>query len=100
MEVNQELESINKFVGEAIDGLNRGGRLVTISFHSGEDRLVKKAFRKAQINCVCPIEFPVCRCTVRAKVKAITKKPIVASNAEIENNPRSRSAKLRIVEKI
>jgi len=100
MEVNQELESIDKFVGEAIEGLNKSGRLVVISFHSGEDRLVKQAFRKAQINCVCPIEFPVCRCSVRAKIKAITKKPVVASKTEIENNPRSRSAKLRIVEKI
>lgn len=100
MEVNQELESIDKFVTEAIDGLNKSGRLVVISFHSGEDRLVKKAFRKAQINCVCPIEFPVCRCSVRAKIKTITKKPVMASKTEIESNPRSRSAKLRIVEKI
>lgn len=100
MEVNQELESIEKFIREAVDGLNKGGRLVVISFHSGEDRLVKDAFKKAQINCVCPIEFPVCRCETRAKIKAITKKPIIASEDEIEKNPRSRSAKLRIVEKI
>jgi 16S rRNA (cytosine1402-N4)-methyltransferase len=100
MEVNQELESIDKFIGEAIDGLSKGGRLAVISFHSGEDRLVKNAFRKAQINCVCPVEFPVCRCEVRAQIKAVTKKPTVASKSEIEKNPRSRSAKLRIVEKI
>ncbi|MFA6184044.1 MAG: 16S rRNA (cytosine(1402)-N(4))-methyltransferase RsmH [Parcubacteria group bacterium] len=100
MEVNQELENINKFLGEAISGLIVGGRLAVISFHSGEDRLVKNIFKEARVNCICPVEFPVCRCKVRAKIKAITKKPTVASKKEIEINPRSRSAKLRIIERI
>lgn len=100
MEVNQELESIKKFAGDAIEKLNPGGRLAIISFHSGEDRLVKNIFKEAQVNCICPVEFPVCRCDVRAKIKSITKKPITASETELKENPRARSAKLRIVERI
>lgn len=100
MEVNQELESIEKFIQDVIYRISAGGRLVVISFHSGEDRLVKNLFREMAVNCECPIEFPVCRCSRRAKIKIITKKPIVATETEVAENPRSRSAKLRIVEKI
>ncbi len=100
MEVNQELESIKKFTQTAIEKLNSGGRLAVISFHSGEDRIVKNIFKEAQVNCICPVEFPVCRCTTRARIKAITKKPITALEKELIENPRARSAKLRIVEKI
>ncbi|EKE21031.1 MAG: S-adenosyl-methyltransferase MraW [uncultured bacterium] len=100
MEVNQELESIKEFIRVAIEKLNSEGRLAVISFHSGEDRIVKNIFKEAQVNCVCPVEFPVCRCTTRAKIKNITKKPKVASEIELKENPRARSAKLRIVEKI
>ncbi|KKP68726.1 MAG: Ribosomal RNA small subunit methyltransferase H [Candidatus Moranbacteria bacterium GW2011_GWE1_35_17] len=100
MEVNQELESIKEFIQVAIEKLNSEGRLAVISFHSGEDRIVKNIFKEAQVNCVCPVEFPVCRCTTRAKIKNITKKPRVASEIELKENPRARSAKLRIVEKI
>lgn len=100
MEVNQELESIKEFTQAAIANLNKGGRLAVISFHSGEDRIVKNIFKEAQMNCVCPIEFPVCRCDVRAKIRNITKKPVTASETELKENPRARSAKLRIVERI
>lgn len=100
MEVNQELESIKKFTQAAIERLNPGGRLAIISFHSGEDRITKNIFKEAQVNCVCPVEFPICRCTTRAKVKSVAKKPIVASEKELIENPRARSAKLRIVERI
>ncbi|KKP57368.1 MAG: Ribosomal RNA small subunit methyltransferase H [Candidatus Moranbacteria bacterium GW2011_GWF1_34_10] len=100
MEVNQELESIEKFTSAAIGKLNKGGRLAVISFHSGEDRIVKNIFKEAQVNCICPIEFPICQCTKRATIKIITKKPITALAEELKENPRARSAKLRIIEKI
>jgi 16S rRNA (cytosine1402-N4)-methyltransferase len=100
MEVNQELESIAEFVKDVLYKISTGGRLVVISFHSGEDRLVKNIFKKMAINCECPPEFPVCRCSKRSQIKFISKKPITATEIEIEKNPRARSAKLRIVEKI
>ncbi|MFZ2153657.1 MAG: 16S rRNA (cytosine(1402)-N(4))-methyltransferase RsmH [Candidatus Moraniibacteriota bacterium] len=100
MEVNQELESIKSFLEAAIGGLREGGRLAVISFHSGEDRLVKNTFREAKVDCECPIEFPVCRCNRRAKIKIITSRPLVSAAAELAVNPRARSAKLRIAEKI
>lgn len=100
MEVNQELESIKKFIQDVIYKISPSGRLVVISFHSGEDRLVKNIFRELAVNCECPPEFPVCSCTRRAKLKIVTKKPIMATELEIAENPRSRSAKMRIIEKI
>lgn len=100
MEVNQELESIKSFLEAAIGSLNENGRLAVISFHSGEDRLVKNTFREAKVDCECPIEFPVCRCNRRAKIKIITSRPLVSAAAELAVNPRARSAKLRIAEKI
>jgi 16S rRNA (cytosine1402-N4)-methyltransferase len=99
IEVNDELKSIDKFTRDAIDVLKTGKRLVVISFHSGEDRVVKDIFKKEEKDCVCPPEFPVCRCEKESRVKIITKKPVVASEDEISDNPRSRSAKMRVIEK-
>jgi len=98
--VNQELENLEKFIPAAIEKLNSGGRLAIISFHSGEDRIVKSIFRENARGCICPPKFPVCQCNHQARVKIITKKPIVPAAAEILENPRARSAKLRICEKL
>ncbi len=100
MEVNKELESIEKFLRDAVKVLKSGGRLAVISFHSGEDRLVKNFFREMQKGCECPPKFPVCRCGKKSEIKIITKKPIIPSEAEIADNPRARSAKMRVIEKI
>lgn len=100
IEVNKELEILNDAVKDCIDVLNVGGRICVITFHSLEDRIVKKAFRKAENPCTCPPDFPVCVCHKKPLIKIINKKPIVPSSNEIENNPRSRSAKLRIAERI
>ncbi|MDD5652153.1 MAG: 16S rRNA (cytosine(1402)-N(4))-methyltransferase RsmH [Candidatus Moranbacteria bacterium] len=99
IEVNDELNSINKFLKGAISILKPGGRLVTIAFHSGEDRITKNTFKNFEKGCICPPEFPVCRCGKKSLISIITKKPIVASEEEIRENPRARSAKMRIVEK-
>ncbi|MFA6619074.1 MAG: 16S rRNA (cytosine(1402)-N(4))-methyltransferase RsmH [Candidatus Neomarinimicrobiota bacterium] len=100
IEVNQELESIKKSISDAIDMLNPGGRIVVISFHSLEDRIVKNLFHEASIDCVCPPEIPVCVCNHKAVAKKITRKPIIPSEDEIKNNSRSRSAKCRVLEKL
>ena len=84
---------------EMIELLAPGGRLCIITFHSLEDRIVKNAFRTAERPCTCPPEFPVCVCGKKSKGKVITRKPIVAGEDELEMNPRSSSAKLRIFEK-
>ena len=98
--VNDELGSVEKAMRSAIPLLNKGGRLVIITFHSLEDRIVKNAMAEAARGCTCPPNFPICVCGNKPKVKLITKKPIVASQEELEVNPRSRSAKLRICEKL
>ena len=98
--VNDELGSVEKAMRSAIPLLNKGGRLVIITFHSLEDRIVKNAMAEAAKGCTCPPNFPICVCGNKPKVKLITKKPIVASQEELEVNPRSRSAKLRICEKL
>ena len=100
IEVNGELENLKKFIPQAIDMLAVGGRLVIISFHSLEDRIVKNILRENARGCICPVNFPQCRCGNRPKIKVITKKPIIPSEEEIGNNLRSRSAKMRIGEKI
>jgi len=100
MEVNSELLSIERFLKQAIKSLQKGGRLAVISFHSGEDRLVKNFFREKERGCDCPPEFPICQCGKKSEIKIITKKPIVPSKSEIADNIRSRSAKMRVVEKI
>ena len=98
--VNDELGSVEKAMADAIDLLNPGGRLAVITFHSLEDRIVKIAMTAASKGCTCPPEFPVCVCGKKPQVKLISRKPIVASNEELEVNPRSRSAKLRVCEKL
>lgn len=98
--VNQELEHLEKFLGQAVKRVRVGGRIAVITFHSGEDRAVKQFFRDQAKGCVCPPGFPVCRCGNQPKIKILTKKPIIPTNEEIKNNPRARSAKLRVVEKL
>jgi 16S rRNA (cytosine1402-N4)-methyltransferase len=97
--VNDELGVIEHTLPAAIDLLRPGGRLAVISFHSLEDRIVKQTFKLESTDCICPPKTPVCICGHRASVRLVTRKPITADEAEIVANPRSRSAKLRIVEK-
>ena len=98
--VNDELGSVEKVMRDAIPLLNPGGRLAVITFHSLEDRIVKIAMAEAAKGCTCPPEFPVCVCGKKPLVKLISRKPITASDAELEENPRSRSAKLRVCQKL
>jgi len=97
--VNDELGALERTLPAAIAALRPGGRLAVISFHSLEDRLVKQFFRQEATDCLCPPQQPICTCGHHATIDLITHKPIMASEAEIAANPRSRSAKLRIVEK-
>lgn len=98
--VNDELGSVSKALRDAIPRLNPGGRMAIITFHSLEDRIVKNAFAEAARGCTCPPEFPVCICGNKPKVKLVNRKPIVSGETELNVNPRARSAKLRICEKI
>ena len=98
--VNDELASVEKAMEAAIPLLNPGGRLAVITFHSLEDRIVKNAMAAGAKGCTCPPEFPVCVCGKKPLVKLITRKPITATQEELEVNPRSRSAKLRVCEKL
>ncbi len=100
IEVNNELEALREGFEQAFDLLYPGGRLAIISFHSLEDRIVKQKMKELTTACVCPPEFPVCVCGKKAKAIMITKKPAQASEDELIKNPRSRSAKLRVCEKI
>jgi 16S rRNA (cytosine1402-N4)-methyltransferase len=100
IEVNNELEVLENTIEDMVDVLNIGGRLAIITFHSLEDRLVKDKFRELNTSCICPKEFPVCVCNHVKKIEIITKKPILPTSDEINENPRSHSAKLRIAEKI
>jgi len=100
IEVNQEFSNLSRFLESTIDNLANGGRLAIISFHSLEDRIVKHFFKLHSRNCICPPNFPKCVCQHRQTLKIITKKPIIPAQREIKENPRSRSAKLRVVEKI
>ncbi|MCR5107890.1 MAG: 16S rRNA (cytosine(1402)-N(4))-methyltransferase RsmH [Lachnospiraceae bacterium] len=99
IELNEELDVLRDTIETMIDLLNEDGRLCIITFHSLEDRIVKTAFRKAEDPCICPKRFPVCVCGRKPKGIVITKKPIVPSEKECEDNPRSKSAKLRIFER-
>ena len=85
---------------EMIEKLNVGGRLAVITFHSLEDRIVKSVFKKHSMDCICDKSSPVCVCNHRAEVELVNKKPIIANSEELNNNKRSSSAKLRVVEKI
>ena len=98
--VNDELTAVERMLASAIDRLNPGGRLAVITFHSLEDRLVKSAMQEAAKGCTCPKEFPVCVCGRTPKVKILTRHPIVADEVELAENPRARSAKLRVAERI
>ena len=99
IEVNGELDQLEKAVDEFIDVLRPGGRLCIITFHSLEDRIVKQAFSKRLNPCTCPPEFPVCVCGKVSDVVKVTGRPITAGEEELETNPRARSAKLRVIEK-
>lgn len=98
--VNRELEVLGRVLHLAIERLKIGGRIAVISFHSLEDRIVKETFQEYAAGCTCPPDFPVCVCGKTPSLKIITKKPIIPTAEEIERNPRSRSAKLRVAEKI
>ncbi len=100
MAVNHELETLEKGLEKSVGVLCSTGRLVVISFHSLEDRLVKQYFQQESRDCICPPEQPVCTCGHKASVRILTKKPLSPMKEEIDRNPRSRSAKLRAVEKI
>ena len=100
IEVNGELESLKKALDDFTDVLVPGGRLCVITFHSLEDRIVKETFNRRFDPCICPPEFPVCVCGRVGDIKKITKKPVVPGEGELEGNPRARSAKLRVIEKI
>lgn len=100
IEVNRELDVIEKTLLAAVEMMNEGGVLAVITFHSLEDRIVKNVFKKLQYSCTCPPEFPVCICNSKQVVEVITRKPILPSENEVEMNPRSRSAKLRAARKL
>jgi len=99
IECNRELEVLKNSLEDFIELLNPGGRLCIITFHSLEDRLVKSAYRKAENPCTCPPEFPVCVCGKKPLGKSVTRKPILPTKQELEENSRSKSAKLRVFEK-
>lgn len=99
IEVNQELDVLQRAVMDLTDTLQTGGRLCIITFHSLEDRIVKNAFRQLENPCTCPPQFPVCMCGKKPVGKAVTRKPILPSETELLENPRARSAKLRVFEK-
>ncbi len=100
IEVNSELSSIAPAIEGAVERLNKGGRLAIITFHSLEDRCVKQTYQKCAQGCTCPPDFPVCICGGKPKISIITKKPMLPSKEELEENHRSHSAKLRVAEKL
>lgn len=100
IEVNNELGILKDTVSDIVEVLNPGGRMAVITFHSLEDRIIKKAFMDLAMGCVCPKSFPVCVCNRQPIVKIISKKPILPTGKEEEENPRSKSAKLRVIEKL
>ena len=97
---NDELQSLKQALESALEILEIGGRISVVSFHSLEDRIVKNFFREQARECICPKETPICICNHKPKLKIITKKPILPSESEVDKNPRSRSAKLRVAEKL
>ena len=98
--VNDELSALETALEQAVSLLGHGGRLAVISYHSLEDRIVKNFIRKQASDCICPPGTPVCRCDHLATVKVITRRPLVPTDSEIDSNPRARSAKLRVAERI
>lgn len=99
IEVNKELDGLDKFVCDAADRLNSSGRIVIITFHSLEDRIVKHCFADLATGCICPPQLPVCVCNHKAKGVLVNKKPILPTQDEMDENPRSKSAKLRVFER-
>ena len=98
--VNDELASVERMIQRAVPRLNRGGRLAVITFHSLEDRIVKTGLAQFARGCTCPPDFPVCVCGKTPDIRLVHKKPILPTPGEIEENPRARSAKLRVAEKL
>lgn len=100
IEVNKELEILEQAIRNSVERLNKGGRICLITFHSLEDRIVKNTFTDLNKDCICPPEFPKCICDHRRKLNIVTKKPIIPTNNEIDENRRSHSAKLRVGERV
>ena len=100
IEVNDELSILENSVRDFISVLKPGGRIAVITFHSLEDRIVKRTFKELEKGCICPKEFPVCMCGRKSEIKIISRKPILPTEEETEKNPRSKSAKLRVAEKL
>lgn len=100
IKVNEELKVLEDTIPELVDCLNPKGRFLVISFHSLEDRIVKDIFKYETLNCICPPQLPICQCDKEKTLKLITRKPIIASEEEMESNTRAKSAKLRIAERI
>ena len=98
--VNGELDALPPMLEAAVSHLNAGGRLAVISFHSLEDRIIKKTMQALATGCTCPPDFPVCVCGKKPKIRLVSRKPIVSGDAELAENPRARSAKLRVAEKL
>ena len=98
--VNDELRNLERAIDDGVHLIKSGGRFVVISFHSLEDRVVKERFRALERGCICPLDFPECRCGKKPVLRIITKKPVIPSPAEIMSNPRARSAKMRAAERI
>ncbi len=98
--VNGELDALPPMLESAVSHLHTGGRLAVISFHSLEDRIIKKTLQDMATGCTCPPNFPVCVCGKKPRIRLVSRKPIVADEAELERNPRARSAKLRVAEKV
>jgi 16S rRNA (cytosine1402-N4)-methyltransferase len=100
LEVNQELREVENFLERVVDYLRPGARIAVISFHSLEDRIVKRAFRKESTGCLCPRDYPICQCGHEKKLRLPFRKPLIPGEAEMRANSRSRSAKLRVAERI
>lgn len=98
--VNDELNNLKEFLKESLEILGKNGKIAVISYHSGEDKIVKDFFRAEARGCICPPEIPICKCGHKPKIKIITKKPIVPQEEEIKSNPAARSAKLRVAQVI
>jgi 16S rRNA (cytosine1402-N4)-methyltransferase len=98
--VNDELASVERMIRGAVPKLNKGGRLAVITFHSLEDRIVKTGMAEFAKGCTCPPDFPVCVCGKTPDIKLVSRKPILPTDQEVEENPRARSAKLRVAEKL
>ena len=98
--VNDELGSLSRMLDQSVDRLKVGGRLLVISFHSLEDRIVKEMIRSREAGCICPKDFPVCTCGFEKTLRSVTRKPVAPTPEEMERNPRARSARLRIAEKV